>query len=203
MIGSRVFLPFRCLFVTQYTPLDLASGGHREFGAKFDLPRRFVRGKILTHVVAQRLDQRVIALPARLQDDERFDVAAFRLVGHADHRGIHYGRMLHQAVLDFVGSDAVAAAFENVIEPAVVPEIAVGVADRKVARSSPGVGVGRITEKFRSGRFGVAPIFEEEDRVERAVAAASDADLALFARWQFVSFVVEHRNLVSRIGQTD
>src|SRR5258708_4329607 len=63
------------------------------------------------------------AAAAGLQHQERLDDLGAQRVGHADSRGEGHGGMLHQAVLDLAGADAVAGAGDDVVGAALEPEI--------------------------------------------------------------------------------
>src|SRR5439155_16831863 len=91
-------------------------------------------------------------------DEGLHDMSALG-IGAADYGAVRDRGMLHQAVLDLRGTDAVARALEHVVGAALVPEIAVRIALREIPGAAPSAGV------FPLGRLGIIPVFEKENRI--------------------------------------
>jgi hypothetical protein len=85
----------------------------------------------------------------RRQHDIGLDQRAALAVGLGHHGRVGHGRVLDQAVLDLAGADAVARRLEHIVGPALVPEVAIGVAHGQVAGAAPVAGeFARVAASF-------------------------------------------------------
>src|ERR1700723_1060002 len=70
---------------------------------------------------------------ARTQSHKADDGLAFDLVGARDHGRLGHGRVAYEGAFDFHGAEAMAGDFDDVVDPAEYPDVAVFVALRGVA----------------------------------------------------------------------
>ena len=95
--------------------------------------RDFMPGQVIAHEVADVLGQ---LRPGR---NPCFKITkalinSVRPDGHAESRGDHHPGMPHERILDLGGADAIAGAGDDVVGPAVKPEISFFVTDSRDRR---------------------------------------------------------------------
>ena len=131
----------------------------------------------------------------RSNNDIGLDQGTALPVGLGYHCGIGYGRVLDQAVLDLARTDAVACGLEHVVGPALVPEVAFGVAHRQVAGAAPVTGV------LGTGGLLVLPVAQKENRVRLAVGAkAVQRHVTGHAHLAFLAVLVNHCHAVAGVA---
>ncbi|OBQ31652.1 MAG: hypothetical protein AN485_23500, partial [Anabaena sp. MDT14b] len=112
-------------------------------------------------------------------------------IGLGHDGGIGHRGMLDQAVLDLARADAVAGGLEHVVAAALVPEVAVLVANGHVACAAPVAGV------FGLRGLVVVPVAQKENRVRLAVhIEAVHRHFAGRAGRAQLSRIVDDRHLV-------
>ena len=103
--------------------------------------------------------------------------------------------MLDQAVLDLAGADAVARRLEHIVAAALVPEVAVGIAQGLVAGAAPVAGV------LGLGGGLVLPVAQEEDGVGVAMQRRSGSrHVAGYATGHSWPFVVDDATTGGRVA---
>src|SRR4029450_8786523 len=126
--------------------------------------------------------------------DERLDHVASGFVGRRDHGRVCNRAMPHETVLDFRGSDAVARCLEHIVGAALVPEGALAVALRQIARAAP------VAGELRRRALGVAEVLEEEHGGARAGGRnAVHRNLADLAVGNGVAIVVDDLDPMPRV----
>src|SRR5207245_1034228 len=130
---------------------------------------------------------------ARAEDDDGLHGMRALGIGAAHHGAVRDRGMLHQAVLDLRRTDAVARALEHVVAAALVPEIAVPIALRKIPGAAPFAGV------FPSGRLGIPPVFEKEHRI----VLVPGGHLSSLTGRDFVAALVDAGHAVSGVRPAD
>ena len=129
--------------------------------------RRYSRGR-LKRASGEARQWASSSSARRVADDDGDDAAAEAVVRRADHRHLANAGVAREDVLDLDRMDVLAAGDDHVVEPAVDPEVAVGVEVAGVARVVPAV-----ANRLRVG-VGTVPV-----AAERLVAREVGADLAV------------------------
>src|SRR5258708_11275111 len=111
----------------QSVSLNLSGRGLRKLRQELHPPRPLVLGQTLAHELLQLLRQLRRALDPFAEHDERHRLDERVAVLAADHTAFQHGRMRHQRLLDFYGTDPQAADFQQIVAAAGVSEIPVGV----------------------------------------------------------------------------
>ena len=137
--------------------LPVAVSGNSSTNTTF--ARRLIPGEAPPDIGADFFGEFWSRRDIRFRHDEgAHDFAAHR-VGMADCRCHQHGRMLHQAILDVGRADAVAAARDQIVLAALVPDVARVILQRDVAGQQP------TASKSRRCRRRIIPVAEKHDRV--------------------------------------
>ena len=132
-----------CSRITNFCGLPVAVIGNS--GHEADVPRHLVVGDLSLTEEAYVFRRRRLA---GLEHDERADLLAEALIGHAEDLGGLNLRMADQKFLDLARVDVFAAADEHVLEAADDAAIALLVDGREIARMHPARGIDRLGRAF-------------------------------------------------------
>jgi hypothetical protein len=105
------------------------------------------------------LGQGVIRFDAVVGNNKCFDDFLADWVRFADGRGQQDGRMAHQAILDFAGTDTVSRTGDDIVVTAQEPNIAVLIGLANISGQKP------IAKKFIGGGLRITLITEEHHRI--------------------------------------
>src|SRR5687768_12778446 len=95
--------------------------------------------------------------------------------------------MLHEAVLNLAGPDAIAATLDHVVVSAEIPEVSLLVLMRRIA------GQQEIVSKSSFSAFRIPPVLEEHHRI-----GPSNGDVSRLATWHLLTIVVDDSDVVAR-----
>src|SRR5258708_295186 len=135
----------------QFAADDLTGRGQRQFVDEHDVAGRLVPGEALADKGANLTGKGRTWRHAWARHDKRADDLTAHRIGHADHGRHQHGFVLHQAILDVGWPDAVAAARDQIVLAALVPDVAGVILERDIAGEAP------VAGEFRRRRLGVVP----------------------------------------------
>src|SRR6266542_791732 len=130
--------------VSQNSPQQLSLQCARKLLDELDEPRQLVNGNVVAAIVDDTQFQLFARLIAGLENDEGLHVLAAHRIGNADDAGVGDGGVLQHRILDFLGSDAVAGALDQVFLARHEAEVALIVDGHEVADQHPSLANDRL-----------------------------------------------------------